>query len=152
MENKQLTIKQEEIMLEEGREQDFERKRQKTEDVALEEWKERNNAKSGNRIGMTREIKFRMYDKEEKKFIITEFSNLKLSQFTGLKDNNGKEIYEGDIVQGNNFIAIVKWMVHLGGFMCHRKNADGEVEEYININDYKIEVIGNVYENPKPER
>ncbi len=63
-----------------------------------------------------REIKFRAWDKVEKQMITKNFGNFinfngtvfhngmkqgdwTLMQYTGLKDKNGKEIYEGDIVQ-----------------------------------------------------
>ena len=40
---------------------------------------------------------------------------------------------------------MVKWINF--SWQVHRLDADGEVEEWFIINEYKFEVIGNIYEN-----
>ena len=113
-----------------------------------------------------REIKFRAWDKGKKEFVddvlITankhgflyqndnkcEFSgedrDIILMQYTGLKDKNGKEIYEGDIVNENIQDRNYKIIFENGGFLGEAE--DGHVLFFGNKH---VEVIGNIYENPE---
>jgi uncharacterized phage protein (TIGR01671 family) len=77
--------------------------------------------------------------------------NLFLMQYTGLKDKNGKEIYEGDIVKGINygfnnpsrFIGTVEYRYN-GYKVVGTPKYKGMNDELNTI----YEVIGNIYENP----
>ena len=126
-----------------------------------------------------REIKFRAFDKETGKMhyqvnranvadeLIVQFDCTGyttktedrflgsdcLMQYTGLKDKNGKEIYQGDIVKSEVFdiengvkfsIEEVKWDVARGFYdtlFFERLEEHGRIE--------CSEVIGNIFENPE---
>lgn len=75
-----------------------------------------------------------------------------LMQSTGLKDKNGKEIFEGDIVDYKGREAVVKWHGSYASFIY--RFVDGlkeRVSEWdpLFLACYHFEVIGNIYENPE---
>ena len=117
---------------------------------------------------MTREIKFRAWNRERMKEVLTWGFNEKfittpkevspekdfeVMQYTGLKDKNGKEIYEGDVcihkqVAGGLLspskaknVQIVWTELH-NGWICD----DGKYQ--YSMQTSQLEIIGNIYENP----
>lgn len=75
-----------------------------------------------------------------------------ISQYTGLKDKNGVEIYEGDIVKykyiSREQIAEIKYNKEKLGFDFADNKANlSYAYNFRQINN--IEVIGNIYENPE---
>ena len=122
-----------------------------------------------------REIKFRAWDKVNK---IMQYSGIiwgdydfpalselnygdniynlsNLMQYTGLKDKNGKEIYDGDIIEAYEFIQkpkmVVKFDEEMAGFIPFIWKQALEYQDYIGYfahEDWCI-VIGNIYENPE---
>lgn len=136
---------------------------------------------------MNREIKFRAWEKDEKAvgggtmwdvreldftrgyayvgLHEADLDHLPLMQFTGLKDRNEKEIFEGDVVgqcwhgAGEHHASHCMefpWTVVAdeknGGWKLSRKICRGGTNcpdmLFQEMTDEKLEVIGNIYENP----
>lgn len=126
---------------------------------------------------MSREIKFRAWIKEENKMVIVEtmdftdksmqylekneiidayllrttfLEDIELMQYTGIKDKNGTEIYEGDILKDKKGrLAIVKWHGSFSAFMCCFVSEENlyKKNKFLYLAYMNLEVIGNIYEN-----
>lgn len=82
------------------------------------------------------------------------FSNgLDIMQYTGLKDKNDKEIYEGDIIKAgwHGYKAVVTWQENSVRFIGEVIGEKAIV--YVDMVDKDdisaVKVIGNIYENPE---
>lgn len=116
---------------------------------------------------MQREIKFRTWYKPESKFYFgkdacafPEFTyswrdgnrnNYIIQQYTGLKDKNGVEIYEGDIIRCKSFDG---WFDKIGYYYNMEvkyqtlESGDSQLSGFLYINIDR-EVVGNIFENPE---
>lgn len=124
---------------------------------------------------MQREIKFKVWDKVTKKMLVnynlftfeSNFGGIKeedieICQYTGLKDKNGKEIYEGDILFTTiklddkfgekpvyylvKFTKIEDCCVGGNGFVIEQ--SDFYFQAFDFEGNLQAKIVGNIYENP----
>jgi len=135
---------------------------------------------------MSREIKFRVWEKRNKRMIhdCTQFNiengsvyqmlfwgNIKvnllsseftLMQYTGLKDKNGVEIYEGDIIKlsygipPTYDILFIEYAddeyvsdISVSGWWMRNKRKNGCSSSLCKTYENDIEVVGTIHENPE---
>lgn len=121
-----------------------------------------------------REIKFRAWDSEQKEmylfFDIKDFTlgslnrtdtGYKFMQYTGLKDKNGKEIHDGDIIKYDEDESMNHWVsgavaqiISLPGRFTARLTPydkfNGSNQNTLNEDfEDSVTIIGNIYENPE---
>ena len=99
------------------------------------------------------DIKTREFSSFEEKWFV-KACRVDIMQYIGIKDKNGKEIYEGDIVRqyadcaelgkSLHFFYVVEWSEEYCGFVGRDIHSN---EIYLMPGLKDIEVIGNVYEN-----
>lgn len=86
------------------------------------------------------------------------FDDIVLMQSTGLRDKNGKEIFEGDIVSDGDTTGDIKNHQTLGFYMVDDNGVERwfsdnaaieDLDEYIETAARIIEIIGNIYTDPE---
>jgi hypothetical protein len=110
---------------------------------------------------MSREFKFRAWDKSKNKMIFGPTDNnpnaswilalkplgFPIMQSTGFTDSDYTDVYEGDIIQSNEFthlIEVVEWKENMWteeGYMTGFGDFRHPLSEYT--------IIGNIYKNPE---
>lgn len=86
----------------------------------------------------------------ERDIYCCDFDELELMQSTCLKDKNGKEIFEGDILfgqAGEDFWEIVEFDIEEGKWI--RRDIFYNSKLDLSENNEFMEIIGNIYENPE---
>lgn len=77
------------------------------------------------------------------------YPNSIIMQYTGLKDKNGTEIYEGDITKTIDGLGVIIYEPKLATFAIEYRSYKITIPHYLDSergND--LEVLGNIYEHP----
>lgn len=119
-----------------------------------------------------RKIKFRYVyrntDTEEIKIVIKDITQIEKDnepyldgwvlisrdEFTGLTDKNGKEIYEGDIIEDKNGIGVIMWFQTAWGVASYAHGYNGlksytAVDSFYSKETKEWAVIGSIHDNPE---
>jgi len=109
-----------------------------------------------------REIKFKTYHSEAKRMsdraysweMVMRFGHKEFIplQYTGLKDTNGKEIYEGDIIQleGSPISYSIEWNKYQWAINDHGAlgyDPDWNIQPFNHCVYERAIVVGNIFEN-----
>ena len=115
---------------------------------------------------MSRKIKFRAWNKVADRYskpfglhqdvlnytdvgglgVIKSLTDETVEQFTGLTDKNGKDIYEGDVLEHKPYDILKKVVYKEGSFMLNTNLGDAVMWAE---NTNHLEIIGNIHESPE---
>ncbi len=83
----------------------------------------------------------------------TQVDEKSVGEYTGLKDKNGQEIYEGDFVlqkdESEPIYGWVEWEVDEARFIIHDKTNKEKFQFEYDLGAEELEIQGNIYENPE---
>ena len=103
-----------------------------------------------NKEIVTQQVYFENSLPDDRDIYCYDFDEIELMQSTGLKDKNGKEIFEGDIVKMSKDVysepTYYEVVRHRGGAYRLESKQHG-CELWLRHTD--CEVVGNIYENPE---
>lgn len=105
---------------------------------------------------MNDRFKFRVWDNEFKKYrtglginngLVCTYNDATciLEQCTGLRDKNGKLIYENDLIKIDDDVAVINWSDYYARFMLESSE---DIFDFERSYAEECEVIGNIHENP----
>jgi uncharacterized phage protein (TIGR01671 family) len=96
-------------------------------------------------------IGHQLKERSPEKSTLEMLNDVEIMQYTGLKDRNGKEIYEGDVckdicINGNEYAPLFV-IFDEGAFSL--KYSESYIPCLCDIDLDHIEIVGNIYENPE---
>ncbi|MFC1722303.1 YopX family protein [Patescibacteria group bacterium] len=87
----------------------------------------------------------------KKRYVWEDTSNIVVNQCTGYTDNNGNNIFDGDILKfgkTNSYNASVHWEDYK--FIFRKNGSTKDLDKFATWGKIKhVKIIGNVYENPE---
>lgn len=110
-----------------------------------------------NKEIVTQQVYFENGLPDDRDIYCYDFDEIEFMQSTGLVDKNGKEIFWGDILRietGCSWLEVVSYSQEKAMFVTEEvnrkfKTPESPLYELFNTNIFKLEVIGNIYENPE---
>ena len=111
-----------------------------------------------NGVIMTQQVYFENGLPDDRDLDNFVFEEIELMQSTALKDKNGKEIFEGDIISDGHMSRDIRHHQTLGFYIIDDNGIEGFFGDTASLEDFEeaskyisenIEITGNIYENPE---
>lgn len=124
-----------------------------TREIKFRAWLKKDKVMTGKVLQITdnpsvQYIKFDKIEKWEGNHLnnptFADLRDVVLMQYTGLKDNNGTKIFEGDIVEVRN-VGLCEVVFENGAFLIRKPSFNGLLHQYT----LDGAVVGNIYINPE---